>query len=726
MIKKAFIIVLLVFVANVSFAQNQHIYCLRVNQDGSTTITFEPCSSVGFSKAIISSYNEGTNLFYQIGELTDVSQNQYTDNTLDANTHSVRFRVTKNVLNDSDSSYYASTLFLVAQEIAPSVIRLTWNDARTGYYGSENEQYHIYRRFALSDTVWRKQGESNIGGFIDSLPPLCSDTAYYKIEIDNTNGCSSLSNEVKMYVSDDQIPLEPAPLSISVDNETQKIHFSWLRSLSSDTWGYVVCSGEPCIALDTLWGRDNTDYLCNSCSVTNVNSLAVMAFDSCFNTSLRSDNHKNIVLSADWKACSETITLNWTRYVGREVLGYNVYVSKNSSAFSLYNSFSSETTTCVFTVSSPIMNNDSYVFYIEAILQDEIKSFSNKMKCDFNSPPKVKYAYIRSAQVSEDNKRVKLSFFVDTSIVVSHYDLYRAKQGSALSKVATIPYQSLQSFTYTDILPQSADKTEYIYQLQVPDECDLYYSLSNTLSTICLHLQTNGDIANLSWNAPEAWTEINSYSVYRTQGATEVFLDNIFTGQTTYTDELTNSNHALSEVSYYVVANEQNPYPDSVQAHNYSSRAQIKSSTLFWIANAFTPLENTNNIFKPSLLYIKEGSYRFTILNRWEKQSLQQQTLLKVGMDMIMEKCCLLEHTYTLLNILTLMVSNKREVEQSILCIKTRRERKSKNYFFSFFFYFCAIALTRRPSSLREGTTGQLSRVKEYSKTSSKPLFFSL
>lgn len=617
--KKVVIVVLLFLIAKVSFAQNQSIYCLSVNQDGSTTITFEPCSPAGFTSAVIYANDLQTNVFHQVGQQSDITQTQYTDNTLNANIHSVRYKITKNVWNDSVSEDYASTMFLITQEIAPGVIKLTWNDARQGYSGSQAQQYHIYRRFALSDTQWKERGIANINGFIDSLPALCSDTAYYRIEIQNANGCTSVSNESKVYVKDVQIPLEPTALCISVDTQSQKIHFTWNSSPSSDTWGYVVCSGEPCLALDTLWGKQDTDYTCNGCNIRAVNSLAVMAFDSCFNTSLRSDNHKNIVLSANWKVCNEDIALSWTQYEGRGVDSYQLYVSKNGAAFQLFNTFTLSDQSCTYRVSSPIMDNDTYVFYVKAVLEGGVESYSNKLTCDFSAPPKVKYAFIRSATVSSDNKSVALTFFVDTSIVVSHYDLYRAPIGQSLQKVARLPQSGQPSFSYTDILPQGADKTAYTYQLQVPDECDLYYSTSNTLSTIRLQLSNDNDISSLNWNAPVGWEGINSYSLYRRQGSRDILLDNIYSGELTYTDDRTNADHSTDKISYYIVAYEQNPYVDSVQAHNSSCFATITSSTLFWIANAFTPLQITNKTFKPSLLYIQEGSYHFRVFNRWGK-----------------------------------------------------------------------------------------------------------
>ena len=96
--------------------------------------------------------------------------------------------------------------------------------------------------------------------------------------------------------------------------------------------------GNPCIAIDTIWGSEQSTYSCLTCSVEQINSLAIMAFDSCYNTSLRTNPHNNIVLSYSREACSSKINLSWSKYLADpvNVILYEIYVSLNNGDFNLY------------------------------------------------------------------------------------------------------------------------------------------------------------------------------------------------------------------------------------------------------------------------------------------------------------------------------------------------------------------------------------------------------
>ena len=66
---------------------------------------------------------------------------------------------------------------------------------------------------------------------------------------------------------DNEIPQMPDLKSVSVDELTQTLVLNWVPSSSEDVYGYVVCAGNPCVALDTVWGADAYDYYCEDCSV---------------------------------------------------------------------------------------------------------------------------------------------------------------------------------------------------------------------------------------------------------------------------------------------------------------------------------------------------------------------------------------------------------------------------------------------------------------------------
>ena len=56
-----------------------------------------------------------------------------------------------------------------------------------------------------------------------------------------------------------------------------------------------------------------------------------MAFDTCFNTSLRTDRHSNVVLSAQRENCSDKVKFSWNEYEGFDVQKYEIYKKENKT-----------------------------------------------------------------------------------------------------------------------------------------------------------------------------------------------------------------------------------------------------------------------------------------------------------------------------------------------------------------------------------------------------------
>lgn len=614
------IVLIIVFLVSVgfSFGQKPDILCTQVNEDGSTTIHYRIMGE-GFIEYTISALNNSSNEYEVVGTETNFNIDNYTDNSHNANNNQVGYRISGNGVSFS----YANTIYLTLNQESESSFNLSWASPHLSpserILGTENQKYIIYRRFANQSQNWTAVDSTMDLSYIDNFPPPCSDTVYYKVELPNVYGCSSVSNLRSHFVEDTQIPIEPRVLSSSVDFNTQKLVLSWIPSPSIDTKGYVVCQGTPCIAIDTIMGKDEVSFICDTCNTDYVFSLAVMAFDSCYNTSLKSNNHKNIVLSYNREVCSDEIDLSWTNYSGEplNVNSYNLYLSQNDGEFILHRTFTAQENTFTY-ITNPIIEKHS--FYIKALLSNDEVSNSNRVVSSQGIPNKVDFAYIRKASLSEDNTKVELDFLVDASLVVRGYDLYRSVDNIDYNLIKTIEYSGENSFSFIDSAPQPGDKTIYYYKLMVPDECELLYYCSNIFSTIKLSIDaSDADINILSWNELMGWESVQGYDIYRSDEAFPLGLQlgSVLSASFDYEDNISSMVSSSDKIEYYIIANEGSNSPESQRASSRSSTAPLIKESLVFIPNAFCPTDITNNEFKPYCSFIRTSTYVFRVLSRW-------------------------------------------------------------------------------------------------------------
>ncbi|MDD2191976.1 MAG: gliding motility-associated C-terminal domain-containing protein [Bacteroidales bacterium] len=628
--RKILLIIVFFLGINISFGQKPNILCTQVNEDGGVTIFYQTVSN-DFIQYSFSFFNSSLGDYELVGSESDINVSSFTDNSRDANSEQIKYRLSSNPTNIS----YGNTIFLSLIYNGGSSFRLDWTSPHPSpsenLTGTENQKYIIYRRFANQSNSWQKIDSTTLLTFTDNFPPPCSDTVYYKVELPNAYGCSSVSNLRSHFVEDIEIPSEAIVLCSGVDLDSQKLVLSWTPSPSIDTKGYVICEGSPCVGIDTIMGANQNSFICDTCNVEYVFSLAVMAFDSCYNTSIKSNNHKNIVLSYTREACSNVINLSWTKYVGDplNVIVYNLYLSQNGGAYNLHQTFTASDSTFTFNA-NPVIENHS--FYIEAILSNTKTSKSNIITTTQGLPAKVDYAYIRKASVSDDNTKIELDFFVDASLVVRGYDLYRSVDNIDFFIIKTIDYSGNNSFSYTDTPPTSANKATYYYKLMVPDECNLLYTSSNTFSTTRLLVDASDAEMNvLTWNELKGWESVESYDIYRIDENSPfgLQLSNVLSAEMGFEDNTSSMVTASDKIEYYIIANEGGSYPDGKKSESRSSTAEVIKESLIFVPNSFSPTNIVNNEFKPVCSFIRTGTYVLRIMSRWGEVMFESKDLNK-------------------------------------------------------------------------------------------------
>ena len=614
---KAFCFAICLMLSSFLWSQNSiNVYCAQVNEDGSTTLYYETVEGQGFVEYVISAYSDVEEAYSRVGETTDINQDSYTDNVRNANLEQIRYLVTADFGEERRPFGYIRTIFLTSTLNNDNSISLSWTSMGSETpSGSENKPYKIYRKLKRQDTDWQFLAEQTQRTYTDNLPPICSDSVLYKIELENDNGCVSRSNQVLHVVGDTQIPNMPDLQRISVEENAQQIFLEWIPSTSDDVMGYVVCSGDPCVTLDTIWGADASSYTCENCSAEQINSLAVMAFDTCFNTSLRTDRHSNVVLSAQRENCSDKVKFSWNEYEGFDVLKYEIYKKENNSAFTLVGN--TQALNYELTINPTIPN---YEFYVLAVGANNITSKSNSEVLTISSAQQPEFVEIRKVSVKDKNQGVDLEFFVDADIVVNKYRLKRAENGGEYKVIANIPYTGNNTVQYTDNISLENNKNDYSYIFEAPDACNLVYKASRPATIMRLELtEVDKNTNALSWNAYNSWDNgVGVYEIYRQPESEPAPVLCGTSGSSTFTDFMGDVITASDKTNYYVRAIEAGAGNDGKVQTALSTRASIKRETVIFIPNAFTPraAEGDNNIFKPTCYFVKQGSYFMRVFNR--------------------------------------------------------------------------------------------------------------
>ncbi len=628
---KAFIFVFLAL--NLSFgamAQYMNVRCAQVNEDGSTTIIYQRPLGGGADGYVVEALNEDGTDYYEIWRTHDPDQTTYTDNTLNANLSSVQYRVTAISTGAGFYRGHIRTIHLTATPNQNGTVSLAWTDLGSMTpNGSIGNPYKVYAKRQVADTEWQFRADVTTNQYIDTIPYVCSDTLCYRIELENTFGCVSRSNQIKFEVTDMDIP-DPPILQLSTINlDSQQLNLNWIPSTSDDVLGYVVCAGSPCIAIDTVWGAEASTYVCEDCDVQTLNSLAIMAFDTCFNTSLRTETHTNMVLVGQHQACSDKASLSWNAYqdFASGLQHYNIYAQYGENA--AYNLLTTTTNT---NIEVPIEQDAEHcAFYIEAVAQDGLSALSNLVIFELGEARQVDFIEIRRVSVRENNMEVELELYVDASLVVNNYRLERSEDGKPYSFAASVPYSGDNTVTYNDHLPSSAAEHTYSYIFYAPDECQTQYTASKPVVAMQLKIESSeGNINLLSWTPYSGWDNgVGTYEVYRYYSSGSVSEQISTTTATTFTDNTNGIMSSTDRISYYVQVNENGVGSDGKSQTANSNSVYSTQETIIYIPNAFTPKGANNTIFKPQCYFVRQGTYSMRIFNRFGAQIFSTNSTLQ-------------------------------------------------------------------------------------------------
>ncbi len=562
---------------------------------------------------------------------TDLSANAYNTSAY----YYIRFQT-----NNGSPSILSDTIRAIGLNVVnpnSGFANLSWSPTRIPLILTNSLYYRIFREypagtFTLIDSV--NAATSAIPMTYSDLISICDDTIKYKIEVMDQSGCRSVSPIKGDRFRDLQPPSRPVVDSVSVDLAGNVI-VSWYVNSSLDTRLYQVLQsiGANWVAIDTVYGRNSTLY--NSTINASGGSLSfqVIAKDSCNNPSSQSLSHSTIYLQSSFQLCGKKINLTWSPYNfwGTPPI-YEVLVSINGGVESIVGTTSSTTFS-----DTGLTSGASFCYRVRAREVASTRSSTSNGSCLTPTfPPPPSFSYIRKVTVTGE-RQVYIEAYVDAAASVSGYQLQRSDSAAGpYTTISTLTISGTSSIGFYDNNVETSTGP-YYYRVLTLDSCGLLSRTSNFSRTILAHAVTVDYINTVDWSTYLTWPAgVDRYNIYRSingsYSAQPSFIVSSSASNKSILDEVINNFYTNGEFCYIVEAIEAlgNPYffVDSAR----SNEVCVKVQPIIFIANAFHPGGDFNQVWNPSNAFVSSTDYSLRIFDRWGRIAFETHDPL-IGWD---------------------------------------------------------------------------------------------
>ena len=275
-----------------------------------------------------------------------------------------------------------------------------------------------------------------------------------------------------------QDPVSPVTHWLAtVDEPSQQIVLSWCPSDTPQTLGYHICSGNPCLDYDTVFGRLDTSYRCLDHSPLESHTYRLHVFDSAFNVSALTPAFGNMVLSADVPPCSPTVSVGWTSYEGMPggLDHYSLMVLRQpmDTAFVLLRTVPPDGTLAhVFDMADSVTAVSLKVLAVGR--EEGMVSQSNVVSVQRLTVDTALFLRLLAVDYDSVLSRNLVSYSVDSSYRRQPYVLWRSIDGSPWDSLALLD-PARGSFADFDVNPFDS---LHCYRISVRDACGLNPRLS--------------------------------------------------------------------------------------------------------------------------------------------------------------------------------------------------------------------------------------------------------
>jgi len=633
--------------------------CTEVHPNGDITLTWVPPVDTvnSFDSYHVFFSNSPTGPFVKIDSLFTYTQTSKTYSGLDGNGGQRYFYMTTRsgcygLYYSDTTSDTVSTIFLnVAAVGGGQIAQLDWNPVHNPLFGSSSQYYHIFREYPAGS--WSFLDSTTQLTYLDTVT-ICSAFINYRIEIEDSTGCTSVSSVDGEQLHDGFPPDLLLLDSVSVNPVTIKAILGWQPSTSPDAVKYYIYRKD---GTGAWFIRDSVDVPATSyIDLTSVPQTAsetycIAAVDSCKKLSPMSPEHRTIYLSPPFiNACADRVSLQWTSYINFTdpgLQGYRIMVSENGGPFALLADLPASVLSYEHT---GLVNGSNYCYIIRAYDSLNQKTSSSNQRCVVvTKPNQPKFVFLRYATVENDSY-VRLGFFVDSTAYITKYKILRSVDGLNYDTIAVLPPDNPYSNVTYDDNSASVHEKSYYYKIVVSDSCALDMLTSNVGRTIYLEGTVPEYLLNnIYWNLYENRVP-QAYNVRREVDEYEPYLNvaSLVSNETFYTDNVESYTESGGRFRYTIEAQLYDVYDSTYIFADkvYSNEVILLQPPRLYVPNAFTP-EGLNSIFKPVGVYTEKDGYQMIIYDRWGRK-IFETTDYDLGWDGKFEgkKCALGVYTY--------------------------------------------------------------------------------
>ncbi len=522
-----------------------------------------------------------------------------------------------------------STMYLDVTNPANGTALLNWNSIASPNPSSSTGIYTIYEENPPG--IWTITGSTTNTSFIDTIL-VCNATINYRVELADSNGCTSVSTIDGGTFQNIIVPYIPVFDTLSVDDSNNAL-MSWNINSAPDVAAYVIYKliGSAKLPVDTVYGINNVgyNYLLSDADLGS-EEYYLAAFDSCGNISPLGSPLNTMYLTSIPQICARSVILNWTPYttLGTGLAAYNIYQSTVGIAGPYTLLGTVDPATLTYTVTS-LAAQATYYYKIQAIDSSGSKTASSNRITYFSaSPIPPTFSYIRRVSVVDPNQ-VDITCHIDVTASTSGYKIMRSTDAVSTNykPVATLPVSTTTPISYSDYNVRT-DDISYYYKIINIDSCGFDGMETNIGRTILLRAIANSTTMEntLTWNDYENWSgNVLSYNIYRgidglmdpTPIANEPFAA---AGINTYTDDVSTIMQGEGVFKYYIEALEGMGNIYSFSENSLSNIAEAYQDPKVYVPNAFRPSGEFNKVFIPTITYVNMAEYEFSVFNRWGDQ----------------------------------------------------------------------------------------------------------
>lgn len=605
--------------------------CVAVQPNGDVVLTWSPVSNTAgtFNSYQIFSSKSPAGPFTILDSIFTIGQTTYTDVGANANASPVYYLIkTRSGCGGkifSDELDTIASMKLSVVNPADGTARLSWNKIANPLFPSSTGIYKVYMEYPAG--TWILKGQTANTTFIDSVT-VCNAAINYKVEMQDTTGCTSISSIAGGTFKNTIPPITPLLDTISVD-DNNKIIIGWSKSPSSDVKAYVIYKkqGGSNYLIDTV--MDATYYYSLQSTPDMLSEgYLIAALDSCGNIGLLGSPLSSMYLKAAPEICDRSAVLTWTAYntIGTGLAEYRIFQSTTGTT-GPYNYVGSVPAGTLTYKVSGLQPNTIYYFKVQAIDLSHSKTASaNRVRFFSAVPTPPQYAYLRRASVDAPHL-VSVSCHVDVAASSQGYKFVRSESNSpgSFQEVGKVLAARTTPVVYNDNTAATNSKSYYYKMIDI-DSCGFEGLETNIGRTMLLTAVSNNEqFTNiLTWNDYEVWSgTVASYNIYRgIDGVMDpVPIANVpfVGGVNTYVDDVNALLRGQGVFSYYIEALEGTGNIYGFAENSISNIAEAYQDPLIYIPNAFVPLgeDGLNEIFVPVTTFVDFKEYDFLIFDRW-------------------------------------------------------------------------------------------------------------